>query len=759
MRKNIKKCLAKVMTAAVVISGLSIGTGADAMVKGVSTDSFKRASYVTDGTVDNFKLALTYSNNGSTADYNEVETPADGNFIEVTGNGEYVLSYTAKTACADGDFDRLYITSNLTTDQADIKSGNNPMFVASTMSVVKPSGDCNTYNVDGGDFMHADQKIANPYRYNIINRYNYATEADGCTWVDETPLEAVYGYNIEAGDIVNIHVKVTGMATDKVNTNTGEASYLQNIYATYEYAADDSNGDDGIVEKRIIGDGQYKLDYTAKKDTDDISAAVLKTNLYGEDASILKDSKFAIVPTAIGVATGSAAPKVYNVDATKYSWAHQDDKAENPWTLQVKNGTVNALAEKVAVKKGDKVSLYFTVSGTGITNLGEKHTVGSTETPAPTKTPATPAPTAAPLVNDGFTYNGYVAFQTKQYSFRDACDADTYGLSSTQIKYNSQVGINGGKSFSDVTMGNAAMKENATYTAKISGMNLATLEASVGTKYGFNMIYLSTDIPMTMKGVSVTNATLKFDGKVIGSYTAVPNKADATKYYKFMLVDTYDDGTKGITINGDTLTSMPTDSIEITYTLSGVNFKESFDTKTIGTAKGKTFTSGDFTYKVTKAATMTGTKKTAGKVQVVGMSAKGKKKSSLNIPKTASVTVSNQKADYQISSLSAKTFKSAKKLASVSFAKATYLKSLPAKAFYKAGKLKKVTLNKYMSKIPSKAFYGCKKLSTLTLNKKLTSVKKDAFKGCTKKIKVSAKASIKKSSLKNLKKSAYKKFR
>lgn len=758
MRKNIKKCLAKVMAAAVVISGLSVGTGANAMVKGIDTNSFKRA-YVADGTVDKFNLALTYSNNGANADYNEIETPADGNFIEITGNGEYVLSYTAKADCADGDFDRLYLTSNLTTDQEDIKSGKNPMFTPSTMSVVSPSGNCATYKIDGGDFMHADQKIANPYRYNIINRYNYATEADGCTWVDNTPIEAVYGYDIKAGDTVNIHVTVSGMATDKINTNTGDASYLQNIYASYEYAADDSHGDDGVVNALIIGDGKYKMDYTAKKDSDDIYAAVLKTNLYGDDAKILADKEFSIVPTAIGVATGTALPTVYDIDATKYSWAHQDDNAENPWTLQVKNGSVNALADKVAVKKGDKVSLYFTVTGTGLTNTKENHAIGAVETPAPTPTAKPAEPTAAPIVNDGFTYNGYVAFQTKQYSFRDACDADTYGLSSTKIKYNSQIGVNGGKSFSDVTMGNAAMKENVTYTAKITGMNLAALEASVGTKYGFNMLYLSTDIPMTMTGVSVKDATLKFDGKVIGSYTAVPNKADATKYYKFMLVDTYDDGTKGITIDGDKLTSMPTDSIEITYTLSGVNFKESFDTKTIGTAKGKTFTSGDFKYKVTKAATMTGSKKAAGKVQVVGMSAKGKKKSSVNIPKTTSVTVSNQKADYQISSLSAKTFKSAKKLVSVSFAKATYLKSLPAKAFYNAKKLKKVTLNKYMSKIPSKAFYGCKKLSTLTLNKKLTSVKKDAFKGCTKKIKVSAKASIKKSSLKNLKKSAYKKFR
>lgn len=155
-------------------------------------------------------------------------------------------------------------------------------------------------------------------------------------------------------------------------------------------------------------------------------------------------------------------------------------------------------------------------------------------------------------------------------------------------------------------------------------------------------------------------------------------------------------------------------------------------TKTLGTAKGKTFTSGNFKYKVTTAATITGTKKTTGKVTVTGLSAAGKKKTSINVKNK--VSVKSTGASYSVTGIGKAAFKNAKKL-------------------------KTATLGTNIKSIPASAFAGCKKLSKLSV-KKAISVKKGAFKGCKKTIKVTGGSKkVNKANVKKLKKSGYKKFK
>jgi len=178
------------------------------------------------------------------------------------------------------------------------------------------------------------------------------------------------------------------------------------------------------------------------------------------------------------------------------------------------------------------------------------------------------------------------------------------------------------------------------------------------------------------------------------------------------------------------------------------------ETKVIGTAKGKTFTAGNFKYKVSVAATITGTVKTAGKVTVTGLSKTGKKKSSISVKNT----VSASGASYQVTGIGSKAFQKAVKLKKATLG--TNVKSIPTSAFSGCKKLTTVKATG-VTKIGGKAFKDCKMLKKLTFGKKkLSSVKKGAFKGCKKTIKVTGGSKkVKKGNLKKLKKSGYKKFK
>lgn len=271
-------------------------------------------------------------------------------------------------------------------------------------------------------------------------------------------------------------------------------------------------------------------------------------------------------------------------------------------------------------------------------------------------------------------------------------------------------------------------KNSAEYTVALKGVNLKTLKgddstAKASTK--FLMLGVSTNIPVSMKGVKAT-ATIKIDGKEIKANVAAPHNKEAD-YYDFMISNTYSDTQETENCaypKGKELTVMPTESLEITFKVTGVDFNLS----NIGVAKGKTFTSGNFKYKVIKTATKSGSKVTKGTAQLVGLSAKGKKASSLSVPTTASATVNKEKATYNITSIGSAAFKNAN--------------------------VKKVTLSKNIKKIPAKAFQNCKKLASLKLGAKLSSVSKTAFTGCTKTIKVSG--TSKSANLKKIKK-VYKK--
>ncbi|MCD7826657.1 MAG: leucine-rich repeat protein [Clostridiaceae bacterium] len=845
MRKQFKSTMSMVLSAAMVLTGAGVSSltastadAAGTVTADISTKGLSGVDLV--GTADNFNLYL-YCQDNSFGNLEQGTTT-----VNVTGNGEYTLSYdiTADgtfggvnagsssenwgSIWVDADFNVPYV------EGGNIRNPeNNVVFTIDALSVIRGT-ETYTYTINKepyDDYQYADNKGANGMRAMVLNPWGDVVAEDGVTTLrgyvtsGKKSTENFYNLeeiNVKTGDQFVVHISVDGMATDNVNTNTStsetDTSYLQNFAATLNYSADAKGTDDGSVKVNVVGDGDYVATYTAKADTDDIYSAVLDTNLYGDTANIVTGSAFTVQPTAVRVAASTAsAGSVYTVDASKTTWSKKTESAA--WSSAIRDPeadtAVDALSEqKVAVKAGEVVMVYFTVSGTGLTSKTATASPTTLATEAPTAQPATEAPTASPQPTAASTYHGYIGFQTDQWSYRDAVNG-AGGLASTDYDFLTQVMVNAGDvGKTTVTIADAEMTENGVeYTAKISGMNLQELEMTGKKSIGYKMLYLSTDIPTSMTGVSITNATLKIDGNVVTTYDVMPTKSDQDdtngKCYMFMFVDAYESTTYtdasgttqalgreevtntagdtyiGLLKDGSSLKTIPTDSIEITYTVTGVDFASSADqytAQTLGTEKGKTFTSGNYKYKVTTAATTLAGTVTAGKVQVAALSAAGKKKTSLSVPKTVSQTVDGTKVTYKVTSVSAKAFSSNKKVKTISFSKATNLKKLPSKAFYKSTKLTtvtfgskiksipanafsgctaltKLTLNKNMTKIPKNAFTNCKKLSKLTLSVKLKSVAKNAFKGCKKKITVSAKSSVKKASLKKLKASGYKKFK
>lgn len=503
---------------------------------------------------------------------------------------------------------------------------------------------------------------------------------------------------------------VSAVAEDDVDDLLTEASYLGVEFGT-------------LGAKDVSGKKNYVVPstYSIKPKTITITGAdgKVKQTLDWSKASVYNDGNKATGKLRAGI--------VNNYCSTSASKADEFQKA-NPFMTNA-NGTWTNAGDPVEVVAGDTFAVTLEVSA---------------EPPVVTPTPKpTVAPTKAPALK---TYDAYLGFQTDNYIFRNAWNDSTLGLKSKEIKYNSQVSLSTGdkmKGF-NAKIANATMKANGTnYTVSISGVNLKTIkgvEKDAKTAKGFNMLYVTTQIPLTQKGVTAVNATLKIDGKVVKSGFSLPNKPDADEYYQFMVADGYseDDGIKNVAYPKgkdansamSSLTTLPTSSMEITFQLKGANFEAA---KTIGYKKGAKFESGNFKYQVTKVATATGSKKTKGVVTVVGLSKKGKKASKLSVGTSVSKTVSKVKATYKINKLGKNAFKGAK--------------------------AKKVTLGKTIKSIPAGAFKNCKKLSKLTLKAKV-SVKKGAFKGCKKTIKVTAASKkAKKAQLKKLKKSGYKKFK
>ena len=325
------------------------------------------------------------------------------------------------------------------------------------------------------------------------------------------------------------------------------------------------------------------------------------------------------------------------------------------------------------------------------------------------------------------------------------------------------------------------MTEDGDYTVAIEGFDLSGSNSfnmlSISTDIS---VELYPNITATIKSV-------KIDGKELELATTAPIIKSDHAYYDFMVINVWDkDNDASAHPLGEASANenikLPANSVEITFSIAGLgtaladiesgafiypetgealspapadpNATPSADPNApvspapttpassgatsgpsvsasagavagdvVGVAKGKTFTAGNYKFKVTKAATNS----TKGTATLVGLTKKGKAAKKLTVADTTKI----DDASYIVNALGSNAFKGAKATS--------------------------ITLNKKIKKIPAKAFANCKKLNKLTFKAKLTKVSKNAFTGCKKKIAV--KGTSAKANKKLLKKTSYKKFK
>lgn len=383
--------------------------------------------------------------------------------------------------------------------------------------------------------------------------------------------------------------------------------------------------------------------------------------------------------------------------------------------------------------------------------------------------------------------HAYISYQMSNWDYRDAY-APLRTLSKAKHSWE-YIKASGAEVTADkTTVTDVRMTANGQYTVAIDGIDLSGSNS-------FKMLSISTDIDKRIySDVTITNATVKFDGEEVTEEPVDLTVKTDNNYYTFMVINTYGKDVDPLDeANENETLIIPTKSIEITFTINGLDqviadfasgdyvdpetgekipdpveltpppteaptlettvppadstgsspaptetapvatetpapapvVDDPGDDGTSGLQKGATFTSGNFQYKVTKAAT----EDDDGTVALIGLTSKGKSAKKLTVPNSVDSADSDE---YEITTLGNKAF---------SGAKAT-----------------SITLNKKIKVIPDSAFANCTKLTSITFKAKLTKAAKNSFKGCKKKIKIDG---TKKAANKKLlkKQTSYKKFK
>lgn len=187
------------------------------------------------------------------------------------------------------------------------------------------------------------------------------------------------------------------------------------------------------------------------------------------------------------------------------------------------------------------------------------------------------ATSALAVAASAASYNGYIGFQTNNYSFRNAWDDGSYGKATAY--YNSYIvwanneetpeeSYPGYDDYFDYDLGGTGgYALPATYVdAAITADGTYTVEAKdlawdIRGDTDFNLAFLSTDIPANI-GVAITNATIYVDGTAVKTIDAVEYNTEAN-YVTFEFANAW---------NPDlgSLGAYPTESLKIEFTVSGL---------------------------------------------------------------------------------------------------------------------------------------------------------------------------------------------
>lgn len=320
-------------------------------------------------------------------------------------------------------------------------------------------------------------------------------------------------------------------------------------------------------------------------------------------------------------------------------WSYRSDTCmlENTYTASTNNESV-ALIKNGMLTAGSAGSTKLTVrvldQEIQIPVTVTEATVAPPEKPEPsadrkpeiTKTPTVSQQPDTPESNEtGFT--AMIGFQTSDFDCRETYEDKYYStgnrylswlmeqdptvdLSNVQtcngrnIYYNGYLPQIHSKTLSlrnpekvelnkDAVAIDVNMTGDGEYSIAINNLNLNTNPDGTVEEAGeiFNMLYVATDIPVTgASGIEVKARSVKIDGEeMLQGDVILPQKLDNKKYGQFMLAYAYhpEEYADGVAFGKDdvALSKIPEKSIEITFSISGVNWMSpKYQPKEIDTA-------------------------------------------------------------------------------------------------------------------------------------------------------------------------------
>lgn len=179
------------------------------------------------------------------------------------------------------------------------------------------------------------------------------------------------------------------------------------------------------------------------------------------------------------------------------------------------------------------------------------------------------------------TYHAYFGFQeTGTWIFRDEWYSDTLGIDGDDMKKANltfdngtlfQSGTEGVTAIEGTVVQDAEITGNGTYTVGVTGINGSL---SGNSEAAVSMIYVDTDIPWTAKDNPVTFSDWKLT--VDGREVSLPDDIfypseyiDVAGLIRFDAMNSYQKDKGEYAESPDV--GIPTDSIEITFTVSGFN--------------------------------------------------------------------------------------------------------------------------------------------------------------------------------------------
>lgn len=163
------------------------------------------------------------------------------------------------------------------------------------------------------------------------------------------------------------------------------------------------------------------------------------------------------------------------------------------------------------------------------------------------------------------TYHAYLGVQSASYTFRNAWNEGTYGLGAVSddgmVYFDQLTGwdgatpLNKGGDFTDVEI-----TADGTYSVSVTNFDF-------GEDESLNLLFVSTDIPLDA-GITISDVKVVMDGNTKYTFDEAYLSPDETTYVQPMAINIWnDDLGKQDGLFGY---MMPSDSIEVQFTVSGV---------------------------------------------------------------------------------------------------------------------------------------------------------------------------------------------